>query len=134
MTTNHKAVHDQTIESLDETFKDSANNLNSPQVVYFGLNTDGKLRALFSNFRYVNDVPTGIRLSPFGRVLMNTAKLPNYEFTLKETLTNSTLVTLDQQMINPYYVDTTEIVFFGKDDAAWFKMGGSSLSGFIEMI
>lgn len=134
MTNSHQDVHEQTIESLDAAFKDSSQKANSPQFVYSSLNTDGKLRILFSNFRYVNSVPTGIRLSPFGLILMNTAKLPNYEFTLKERATGLTLIALDEHMIHPYYLDSNEVVFFGKDDAAWFKMGGGSLSGFSEMI
>jgi hypothetical protein len=128
MNVSHKLVHKQTVAFVDDVFD------GTTMQGYTELSQKQKYYCLFTNFRYTGGSQTGIRLTHFGDMLLRKAEKPSYEFALKERLTGTMLIALDENMVNPYHVDNGSITFYGKDDAAWFKMGGGSLSGFIEMI
>ena len=41
---------------------------------------------------------------------------------------------LDQQMKWPYYFTKKKMVFYDQEDSAWFKLNGSDISAFIDVI
>jgi len=85
--------------------------------------------SLFKNFRLVNQLPTGLRLTATGHKLLS-KHFTATEFHLADPIVGIVLVNLDQAMTQPYYLSKKTVAFYNEQDAAWFKLGGSNLSYF----
>jgi hypothetical protein len=92
-----------------------------------------KCRAVFDNFRIRNSVPVGLKLTKFGNRLLK-KHFQCYSYDTPISLTGKVLLSLDAAMTWPYYVDDTKIVFYSELDAGQFKLGGSDLGYFTEVI
>lgn len=88
---------------------------------------------IFNNFRIDNGVPKGIRLSRLGNELLQ-RQYTAYEFNHDINPTPKMYLVLDTQMKWPYYFTKKKMVFYDKEDSAWFKLNGSDISAFIDVI
>jgi len=127
MNANHELIHSEMVALVDDRFK------NSPRRGYSELTQEQKYYWIFLNFRRGFGVPIGIRLSRFGRKLLSPV-LESYDYAHNEAVTLKVLLMLDENMMHPYYIDSSVIAFYSKEEAAWFKMGGKSLRGFVDTI
>lgn len=88
---------------------------------------------VFNNFRIDNGVPKGIRLTHLGNELLK-RQFKFYEYSHDIIPTPKMYLTLDRQMKWPYYFTKKKMVFYDAEDSAWFKINGSDISAFIDVI
>jgi len=72
----------------------------------------------------VNKKPTGLRLSSKGYQLLNRL-FDHYEFQSDQELTGSIVISLDNNMKWPYYIDGKKVILYNREDAGWFKLSGN---------
>lgn len=124
---NNNCLHEYILDSIDKEF---IAQYFSKRV--FEDNEDF-FNVIFSNYRFSNNTHLGIRLTFFGsRILKKRFSYSTHKFTDK--LTNGILVTLDKNMIWPYYISNGEITFFSDVDASWFVLNGNNLTQFVDYI
>ncbi len=88
---------------------------------------------IFDNFRIKNGEPTGLRLTYLGNELLKRS-FDYYEFGHTVTPTPKMYLKLDQGMEWPYYFTKKKLVLYSQEDASWFKLNGSEIGSFIEII
>ena len=88
---------------------------------------------IFDNFRIKNGEPTGLRLTYLGNELLK-RNFDYYEFSHDVTPTPKMYVKLDRGMEWPYYFTKKKLTLYSKEDASWFKLNGSEIGAFIEII
>tara|TARA_R110001592_G_scaffold215888_1_gene469318 strand:+ start:313 stop:744 length:432 start_codon:yes stop_codon:yes gene_type:complete len=88
---------------------------------------------VFNNFRLDNGVPKGIRLSYLGNELLK-RQFTAYDYSISINPTPKMYLTLDNHMRWPYYFTKKKMVFYDAEDSAWFKLNGSDISAFIDVI
>ena len=96
------------------------------------MDTD-RFRLIFSNFRFLNNKPHGLRLTFFGDQLM-ARHFTQYKFSTDYKASHRAMVILDKNMLMPYYIGRKYVSFFGEDDATWFRLNGSNLNEFVEYL
>tara|TARA_Y100000389_G_C17175828_1_gene371455 strand:+ start:137 stop:514 length:378 start_codon:yes stop_codon:yes gene_type:complete len=103
-------------------------------VQYFSeYNLQEKCYRVFANYRLSNNQPKGIRLTTWGKSRLVKA-FDSYTFESDTDLTGKILIKLDEAMTWPYYVNKKTVILFNQTDAAWFKINGSSLKDYINII
>ena len=88
---------------------------------------------IFNNFRIDNGAPKGIRLTQLGNELLK-RQFTAYDYNHSVIPTPKMYLVLDQQMKWPYYFTKKKMVFYDQEDSAWFKLNGSDISAFIDVI
>jgi len=96
------------------------------------MDTD-RFRLLFTNFRFLDNKPHGLRLTYFGEQLM-ARHFTRYKFETDYKANHKAMVKLDKNMMMPYYIGRKYVSFFGEDDATWFKLNDSNLNEFVEYL
>ena len=96
------------------------------------MDTD-RFRFIFTNFRYVDNKPHGLRLTYFGEQLM-TRHFTRYKFNTDYKANHMAMIKLDKNMSMPYYIGRKYVSFFGEDDATWFRLNDSNLNEFVEYL
>jgi len=126
---NHKEIQARILSLVN-------NNINDPK--FLCLNDDAKIREVFTNFRIVMGEPTGIRLTRTGHEFLSKHKIiESYYFEIDDGVTMGDLISLDKKMRGAYYIGAPvykAIAFYDKQDAAIFKLSGSTVKGFIGML
>ena len=92
-----------------------------------------RFRLLFTNFRFVDNQPHGLRLTYFGEQLM-ARHFDRYKFDTEYKANHRAMVILDKHMQMPYYIGRKSVSFFGEDDATWFRLNDSNLNEFVEYL
>lgn len=92
-----------------------------------------RFRILFTNFRFLNNKPHGLRLTYFGEQLM-ARYFQCYKFQTDYKANHKAMVILDKHMQMPYYIGRKYVSFFGEDDATWFRLNDSNLNEFVEYL
>ena len=92
-----------------------------------------RFRILFTNFRFLNNKPHGLRLTYFGEHLM-ARYFQCYKFQTDYKANHKAMVILDKHMQMPYYIGRKYVSFFGEDDATWFRLNDSNLNEFVEYL
>ncbi len=92
-----------------------------------------RFRLLFTNFRFVNHKPHGLRLTYFGEQIM-ARHFDRYKFDTDYKANHRAMVILDKNMMMPYYIGRKSVSFFGEDDATWFRLNDSNLNEFVEYL
>ena len=100
---------------------------------YTECNLQDKCFRVFSNFRIDNDKPVGIKLTRFGNSIMG-RYFDKYDYENECLLNGKVLVKLDEAMTWPYYVNNKKVVFYSQEDSAWFRLNGSKLENYIDII
>jgi hypothetical protein len=108
-------------------------NLLRPIKDFSDCSLQEKCYRVFANYRNSNDQPKGLRLTTWGKSRLEKS-FESYKFETDTELTGKILVKLDEAMIWPYYVNKKTVVLFNQTDAAWFKINGSSLDNYINII
>ena len=88
---------------------------------------------IFDNFRIKKGEPTGLRLTYMGNELLK-RNFDFYEFSHDVLPTPKMYMKLDQGMEWPYYFTKKKLVLYSQEDASWFKLNGSEIGAFIEII
>lgn len=91
------------------------------------------LQILFTNFRATKTNTIGLRLSYVGNTVM--AKVYDrwtYEHT--GNINHKSYLTLDRNMVWPYYIGKKLVTFYSENDAAWFRLNGGDISKYSEYI
>ena len=96
------------------------------------MDTD-RFRFIFTNFRFVDNKPHGLRLTYFGEQLM-TRHFTRYKFDTDYKANHMAMIKLDKNMSMPYYIGRKYVSFFGEDDATWFRLNDSNLNEFVEYL
>ena len=96
------------------------------------MDTD-RFRLIFTNFRFVNNQPHGLRLTYFGEQIM-ARHFKRYKFDTDYKANHRAMVKLDKNMSMPYYIGRKSVSFFGEDDATWFRLNDSNLNEFVEYL
>lgn len=117
------------------------NKIEDEVVAYLQSNLDKKynrdeiLRTIFYNYRIVNDMPRGLRLTSFGSKIMS-AHFRAYKYSVDGKINNLVLLGLDKLMKWPYYLGTksNHVVFYSEEDAAWFRLTGNNIKNYVESI
>lgn len=93
------------------------------------------LQALFVNFRMVEQIPYGLRLTSFGNKVLSKI-YDQYEYEISDEINHKTFVLLDKSMKWPYYIGTrsNRVVFYSEEDAAWFRLNGNKILSYVESI
>lgn len=99
----------------------------------FEFDQDEMYRTVFENYRKVNDLPYGLRLTAFGNSLLS-KHYKFYKYKNEEKIQNKTYVVLDKSMKWPYYLGRQIIVFYNEEDAAWFRLNGQNLNSYIDFM
>ena len=126
MTASHGQIHNKILELLEEYYNEN------PHKYFYG-NTEEKLTQVFSNYRITEESPVGIRISNIGKTLLDPV-LEKYTYDHEYEVSLGVLLHLDRNMLFPYHIDAQHITFYSKQDAAFFKMGGCDLKGFVKQI
>jgi len=92
-----------------------------------------RFRLLFTNFRFVDNKPHGLRLTYFGEQIM-ARHFDRYKFDTEYKANHRAMVILDKHMMMPYYIGRKSVSFFGEDDATWFRLNDSNLNEFVEYL
>lgn len=94
-------------------------------------NEEETYRILFENYRKINDQHHGLRLTPFGNNLLS-KHYDFYKYKHEEKIHNKAYVVLDKSMKWPYYLGRQVVIFYSREDAAWFRLNGQNLNSFID--
>jgi len=95
---------------------------------------DHILKILFKNYRKSGNGHKGLRLTYQGHRLLG-KHYESYVYFLEDgpaPIKNKVLIALDRKMQWPYYIGKSNIVFFSKTDAGWYKLNGYSLEALLE--
>lgn len=91
------------------------------------------LRLVFKNYRHTTKTRRGLRLTYIGdRVMCKHFK--SYSYETVEPISNKALLSLDKNMIWPYYIGRQHVSFYSQDDAAWFQLNGGNINTYTDMI
>ena len=77
--------------------------------------------------------PIGIKLTRFGNSLLS-RHFDKYDHENDCLLSGKVLLKLDEAMIWPYFVNKKKVVFYSQEDSAWFRVNGSKLERYIDII
>jgi hypothetical protein len=88
---------------------------------------------IFNNFRIKNGEPQGLKLSYLGNEICK-RNFEFWEFDHSIIPTPKMYLVLDNQMNWPYYFTKKKMVLYNKEDASWYKINGSDIESFIEII
>lgn len=88
---------------------------------------------IFKNYRVTGSSDKGLRLTYLGNKLLS-RHYDSYAYRLSVTPTHKAFVALDTYMNWPYYVSNMNIVFYSKDDAAWYRLNGENLNNFVDFL
>lgn len=87
------------------------------------------LKTIFKNYRRTGDTDVGLRLTYIGNRLLS-KRFDSYTYTVNYSPNHAAFIALDRHMVWPYYVGSRIVVFYSKQDAAWFRINGEDLSNF----
>jgi hypothetical protein len=129
------------MDCANSFYEQFLNKFEDEVVAYLQSNVDKKynkdeiLETIFYNYRIVNGIPKGLRLTSFGNKIMS-AHFQSYKYSIDGKINNLVLVRLDKLMKWPYYLGTksNHVVFFHEDDAAWFRLTGNNIKNYVESI
>lgn len=116
----HNAIHKIILAETQDRFEHN-------------IDPDTRLRILFKNFRKVNGLTYGLRLSATGQKVLSRI-FTCWEFDHNRLSNNKTLIDLDTHMTWPYYIGRGHVVFYNELDAAMFRLNGGELSTITEII
>lgn len=88
---------------------------------------------IFKNYRFTGNNDKGLRLTYLGNKMLS-RHYDSYAYKLAVKPTHKAFVALDTYMNWPYYVSSMNIVFYNKDDAAWYKLNGENLNNFVDFL
>lgn len=91
------------------------------------------LKQMFKNFRTSTVKSKGLRLTYTGMLLLR-RHYTFYKYSNNERISNQALLVLDKEMQWPYYVSSSQVVFFSENDAAWFRLNGENLNDFVDFL
>jgi len=123
-----KALQYQIIEKITE-------DLLRPIKGYSECSLNEQCYRVFDNFRVDSKTnkPKGLKLTTWG--LSRLSKLyDSYTFEHDIDMKGKILIKLDNAMVWPYYVNRKKVVFFSGEDASWFKLNGTSLEEYTEIL
>ena len=126
MILKNEPIQYQIIYWLDERLKKSIKG-------YTDCNLQDKCFRIFSNFRLEDNKPLGVKLTTFGNSLVGRF-FDKYEYENDCLLNGKVLLKLDQAMSCPYYVNKKKVVFYSQEDSACFRLNGSKLEDYIDII
>ena len=143
MTSSNKHIQyqilDKIISFIEEGLLDSRSRrpgYNKMNKFYEQFLEDSRIQLaykIFNNFRIDNGVPKGIRLTYLGNELLK-RQFTAYDYSHSVEPTPKMYLVLDQQMKWPYYFTKKKMVFYDQEDSAWFKLNGSDILAFIDVI
>ena len=107
--------------------------LRKPISEFSELSIQDKCFRVYSNFRIKEDIPHGLKLTTFGKNLLGRF-FDQYKYENDCLLNGKVLLKLDEAMIWPYYVNKKNVIFFSQEDSAWFRLNGSKLESYIDII
>lgn len=123
---NNKSIQYQISEYIAE-------NTKKPIQGFTELSIEGKCYRVFDNFRVINNVPQGLKLTTWGKNQLS-KHFKCYEFDNDALLNGKVLLKLDSAMEWPYYVSRNKIALFNETDAAWFRLNGQNLADYINIL
>lgn len=112
-----------TIIALDDTLAESTESFTD----------DFILHKIFKNYRVSQGKPHGLRLSFIGNSVLK-QEFEYHQYDHNDTVNNEIYISLDRNMVWPYYVAKNFVIFYSDVDAAWFKLNGESLRDYKEYI
>lgn len=121
---SHEDIHRVVLEQCDPHMRRKKH--------YEWMTDEAKLFILFTNYRprRGSRPAVGLRLTRYGEGLM--CKVFNHwRFESEQVITGRVALSLDKNMMWPYYVDQKTVTLFNREDAAWFKLSGD-ITGFVE--
>lgn len=121
------------IQILTDLKKDLDSHFKKALGEQFVFDQDEMYRAVFENYRKVNNMPYGLRLTTFGNNLLS-KHYKFYKYSNEEKIQNKTFIVLDKSMKWPYYLGRQIIVFYNEEDAAWFRLNGQNLNSYIDFM
>jgi hypothetical protein len=89
------------------------------------------LRLIFKNYRHTSKNRRGLRLTYIGDRVMS-GRFQSYSYETANKVSNKSILSLDKNMIWPYYIGKQHVTFYNQDDAAWFQLNGSDINTFTE--
>ena len=128
MTLSNDPIQFQIISWLDERLKNT-----KPIRGYTECNLQDKCARIFSNYRLDEDRPIGIKLTRFGNTMLG-RHFDKYAHENDCLLNGKVLLKLDEAMTWPYFVNQKKVVFFSQEDSEWFRLNGSKLENYIDII
>ena len=128
MTSNYEPIQYQIIEWLDARLRKT-----KPIRDYTNCNMQDKCARIFSNYRIEDQNPTGIKLTRFGNTMLG-RHFDKYGYENECLLNGKVLLKLDEAMRWPYFVNQKKVVFYSQEDSAWFRLNGSKLESYIDII
>jgi hypothetical protein len=126
MISKNEPIQYQIIQWLDQRLTKNIKD-------YTNCNIEDKCARLFSNFRLEQNKPTGIKLTRFGNSLLG-RHFDKYDHENDCLLSGKVLLKLDEAMVWPYFVNKKKVVFYSQEDSAWFRLNGSKLESYIDII
>ena len=128
MISNNDPIQFQIIYWLDERLKNT-----KPIRGYSNYNLQDKCARIFSNYRLQENKPVGIKLTRFGNTMLG-RHFDKYAYENDCLLNGKVLLKLDEAMTWPYFVNQKKVVFYSQEDSAWFRLNGSKLESYIDII
>jgi len=92
-----------------------------------------KLRLLFHNFRISKDQTIGLRLSRVGNMVAN-KEWESFTYEHVGNISHRAYITLDKNMIWPYYIGKKYVTFYSENDASWFRLNGNNIAKYSEYL
>jgi len=126
MISNNEPLQYQIISWLDERLTKSIRG-------YTECNLQDKCFRIFANYRLEQEKPYGVKLTTFGNSVF-ARHFQKYEYENECLLNGKVLLKLDEAMTWPYYVNKKKVVFYSQEDSAWFRLNGSKLEDYIDII
>ena len=126
----HTELHSLILESVNprlEVYLEKAGYKNQT------FSDNEKLALLFTNFRIKNNQGVGLRLSRIGNIIANKVwESFTYEHIGK--ISHRAYITLDKNMIWPYYIGKKYVTFYSDNDASWFRLNGNDIAKYSEYL
>ena len=91
------------------------------------------LKQMFKNYRENSATTKGLRLTYTGLLVLR-KHYTCYKYSNNDRISNQALLVLDKEMQWPYYVSSSQVVFFSENDAAWFRLNGENLNDFVDFL
>jgi|TARA_B110000483_G_C18141469_1_gene521640 hypothetical protein len=96
--------------------------------------SDAKLlQIMFTNFRSTKTSTHGLRLSYAGNVIMGRT-YDHWTYDHVGNINHKAILTLDKNMVWPYYIGKKLVTFYSENDAAWFRLNGGDIAKYSEYI
>lgn len=127
----NNTVHDYILQEVKENLINLLLSHKKRNAV--SLNNRELLGIIFKNYRTSTKGHKGLRLSYLGdRVCCK--HFASYTYKLEEAVQNQAILSLDRNMLWPYYIGKEHISFYSQDDAAWFQLNGSNINTYGDFI